>query len=74
MMSELEIRSADDIKADALRDEIRKFLSKCSEKSRKGFDRIFPEGLDAIEGEKLPSVLALVHRSYKKDSRKASGR
>jgi len=60
------IRTVDDIKLKALRDECALLLAECTEKQQAFFARLFPGGISTLTEEKLCHAIVLCQRTLTK--------
>ena len=58
--------------ADYARPHLRELLSQCTEEQQAFFHRIFTDGIDALNEERIKTAIGLVQRTIKKNSEPAS--
>lgn len=61
------LRTWEEIELDALRQEIRQRLSECSEKQTAFFNKVYPDGIDKLDRDKLRNAVGLCQRTVAKN-------
>lgn len=61
------IRKAQDIVLDALRDDVRMNIARCTEKQQDFFNRIYPHGIDKMTEHELRNSVDLIGRTIRKN-------
>lgn len=68
-----EFKTADQIEIDALKGEVSRLLSECTEKQVEFFHRIYPAGVSDIQHDQLRNAIGLCQRTIVKNSKMTSG-